>query len=110
MAHLYRGLNLNKANVSTRKDKNGIGFLTCSNSIYLNAVLRGKFSEKIGTVQGSGRRGGGGGKDILDLNFSINYISSVISGKYCNFIGLQECDLSILKLYIFCNQHLGYKM
>ena len=25
----------------------------------------------------------------------INYISSVISGKYCNFIGLQECDLSI---------------
>ena len=25
----------------------------------------------------------------------INYISSVISGKYCNFMGLQECDLSI---------------
>ena len=25
----------------------------------------------------------------------INYISSVISGKYCNFTGLQECDLSI---------------
>ena len=25
----------------------------------------------------------------------INYISSVITSKYCNFIGLQECDLSI---------------
>ena len=24
--------------------------------------------------------------------YSINYISSVISGKYCNFIGIQECD------------------
>ena len=92
MAHLYRGLNLNKANVSTRKDRNGIGFLSCSDSIYLNAVLKGKFSEKIGTVQGSGRKGG---KDIRDFNFSFNYISSVISGKYCNFIGLQECDLSI---------------
>ena len=29
------------------------------------------------------------------LYYFINYISSVISGKYCNFIGLQECDLSI---------------
>ena len=33
--------------------------------------------------------------NILSINININYISSVISGKYWNFIGLQECDLNI---------------
>ena len=30
-----------------------------------------------------------------ESDFGINYITFVISGKYCNFIDLRECDLSI---------------
>ena len=30
---------------------------------------------------------------LRGVQLFINYISSVISGKCCNFIGLQECDL-----------------
>ena len=30
--------------------------------------------------------------------FLLLIMSSVISGKYCNFIGLQECDLSINRI------------
>jgi hypothetical protein len=36
-----------------------------------------------------------------EYNYFINYLSSVISGKYCNFIGLQECDLSINRTDLF---------
>ena len=33
-------------------------------------------------------------KSVDGNNGNINYISFSISGKYCNFIGLQERDLS----------------
>jgi hypothetical protein len=45
--------------------------------------------------------------------FDINYLSSVIIGKYCNFIGLQECDLSIYYIHFEINgvscKHPGFK-
>ena len=34
-----------------------------------------------------------------EYNYFINYLSSLISGKYYNFIGLQECDLSINRTF-----------
>ena len=36
---------------------------------------------------------------LRGVQLFINYLSSVISGKYCNFIGLQECDLSINRTF-----------
>ena len=47
--------------------------------------------KKISTTNGFKRQ--------YKINLLINYLSSVISGKYCNFIGLQECDLSINRTF-----------
>ena len=39
----------------------------------------------------------------VQLCLLISYTSSVISDKYCNFIGLQECNLSINRRIKNCN-------
>ena len=94
------------------KDGTHLGFVTFSTEVKTRMLL------DVGQIQdpdklanwvdgldymkdllGDGTRTGLGfkitsGVKIAHNNF-INYISSVISYKYCNFFALQECDLSI---------------